>query len=121
MNRKLLAGACALTVLTLAGCGSIPQGADRINIITEQQAKANNCRLLDKVGSVSAVMVNGYKRNTQVAVTKALRVPGATHVGYTKGKPGTTNVRIFVWKCPNPNLRTKDAQVAAWQKEYLGH
>ncbi len=54
-------------------------------------------------------MVNGYKRNTQVAVTKALRVPG------------TTNVRMFVWKCPNPNLRTKDAQVAAWQKEYLGH
>ncbi len=35
MNRKLLAGVCALTVLTLAGCGSIPQGADRINIITE--------------------------------------------------------------------------------------
>ena len=73
MNRKLLAGACALAVLTLAGCGSIPQGADRINIITEQEAKANNCRLLDKAGSVSAVMVNGYKRNTQVAVTKALR------------------------------------------------
>lgn len=69
MNRKLLAGACALAVLTLAGCGSIPQGADRINIITEQEAKANNCRLLDKAGSVSAVMVNGYKRNTQVTLT----------------------------------------------------
>ena len=35
MNRKLQAGDCALAVLTLASCGSIPQGADRINIITE--------------------------------------------------------------------------------------
>ena len=94
----------ALSALVLAGCGSIPQGAERINMITAEEAEANNCVLLDKAGSVSAILVNGSKRNTQVAVRKALRVKGATHVGYTKGKPGTTNVRMFVWSCPNPNL-----------------
>ena len=82
---------------------------------------SNNCVLLDKAGSVSAILVNGSKRNTQVAVRKALRVKGATHVGYTKGKPGTTNVRMFVWSCPNPNLKTSDPQVAEWQRDYLGH
>ena len=105
----------------LAGCGSIPQGAERLNMITAAEAEANGCKLLDKAGSVSAIMINGSKRNTQVAVRKALRVPGATHVGYTKGKPGTTNVRMFIWACPNPDLKTNDPQVAAWQKEYLGH
>jgi hypothetical protein len=121
MEKRIILAAGLTAAAVLAGCGSIPQGAERINMITQAEAKANSCQLLDKAGSVSAVMINGYKRNTQVAVTKALRVPGATHVGYTKGKPGTTNVRMFVWKCPNPNLRTKDPQVAAWQKEYLGH
>ena len=105
----------------LAGCGSIPKGADRLNMITAEEAEANGCKLLDKAGSVSVILVNGSKRNTQVAVRKALRVPGATHVGYTKGKPGTTNVRMFIWACPNPDLKTKDPKVAAWQKEYLGH
>lgn len=105
----------------LAGCGSIPKGADRLNMITAEEAEANGCKLLDKAGSVSVILVNGSKRNTQVAVRKALRVPGATHVGYTKGKPGTTNVRMFIWVCPNPDLKTKDPKVAAWQKEYLGH
>lgn len=111
----------ALSALVLAGCGSIPQGAERINMITAEEAEANNCVLLDKAGSVSAILVNGSKRNTQVAVRKALRVKGATHVGYTKGKPGTTNVRMFVWSCPNPNLKTSDLQVAEWQRDYLGH
>lgn len=111
----------ALSALVLAGCGSIPQGAERINMITAEEAEANNCVLLDKAGSVSAILVNGSKRNTQVAVRKALRVKGATHVGYTKGKPGTTNVRMFVWSCPNPNLKTSDPQVAEWQRDYLGH
>lgn len=102
----------ALSALVLAGCGSIPQGAERINMITAEEAEANNCVLLDKAGSVSAILVNGSKRNTQVAVRKALRV---------KGKPGTTNVRMFVWSCPNPNLKTSDPQVAEWQRDYLGH
>lgn len=88
-------------------------------MITAEEAEANNCVLLDKAGSVSAILVNGSKRNTQVAVRKALRVKGATHVGYTKGKPGTTNVRMFVWSCPN--LKTSDLQVAEWQRDYLGH
>lgn len=107
--------------ILLAGCGSIPQGADRINMITAEEAKANGCKLLDKAGSVSGILINGYKRNTQVAVRKALKVPGATHVGYTKGKPGASNVRMFIWSCPNPDLKTNDPKVAAWQKEYLGH
>ena len=63
----------------LAGCGSIPKGADRLNMITAEEAEANGCKLLDKAGSVSVILVNGSKRNTQVAVRKALRVPGATH------------------------------------------
>lgn len=107
--------------LMLAGCGSIPVGAERINMITTEEAHANGCTQLDKAGSVSAILINGYKRNTQVAVRKALRVKGATHVSYTKGVPGVTNVRMFVWSCPNPNLRTQDPEVAQWQREYLGH
>ncbi len=120
-TKKVALTACVLAALVLTGCGSIPQGADRINMITEQEAKDNNCVLLDKAGSISMILINGSKRNTQVAVRKALRVKGATHVGYTKGVPGTTNVRMFIWSCPNPNLKTKDPKVAAWQKEYLGH
>lgn len=112
---------CAVAGLVLTGCGSIPAGADRINMITTEEAEANHCVLLDKAGSVSAIIVNGYKRNTQVAVRKALQIKGATHVSYTKGKPGATNVRMFIWSCPNPDLKTSDSQVAAWQKEYLGH
>lgn len=119
MKKIHLLGAAVL--LMLSGCGSIPQGAERINMITADEAQANNCVLLDKAGSVSAIMINGYKRNTQVAVRKALRVKGATHVGYTKGKPGATNVRMFIWSCPNPELKTSDPKVAAWQKDYLGH
>lgn len=119
MKKALFAGTA--TALVLTGCGSIPEGAERLNMITEQEAKVNNCVLLDKAGSISMILINGSKRNTQVAVRKALRVKGATHVGYTKGVPGTTNVRMFVWACPNPNLKTSDPQVAAWQKDYLGH
>ena len=92
VSQKLLQNSGSL----LAGCGSIPQGADRINMITAEEAEANGCKLLDKAGSVSAILINGYKRNTQVAVRKALKVPGATHVGYTKGKPGASNVRMFI-------------------------
>ena len=93
MKKLLLLAPLAIL---LAGCGSIPQGADRINMITAEEAEANGCKLLDKAGSVSAILINGYKRNTQVAVRKALKVPGATHVGYTKGKPGASNVRMFM-------------------------
>lgn len=119
--RKAALSTCVLSAIVLAGCGSIPRGADRLNMITEQEAKANNCVLLDKAGSISLILINGSKRNTQAAVRKALTVKGATHVGYTKGVPGTTNVRMFVWSCPNPNLKTSDPKVAAWQKDYLGH
>lgn len=54
----------ALAGFILTGCGSIPAEADRINMITTKKAEANHCVLLDKAGSVSAVIVNGYKRNT---------------------------------------------------------
>lgn len=111
----------SLSAFVLAGCGSIPKGADRLNMITQEEADANGCQLLDKAGSISVLMINGSKRNTQAAVRKALRVKGATHVGYTKGKPGVTNVRMFIWSCPNPNLKTQDPQVAQWQRNYLGH
>ena len=121
MNSKIAVVAVIGATALLAACGHIPEGAERINMITRAEAQANNCQLLDKAGSVSAILINGSKRNTQVAVKKALRVPGATHVGYTKGKPGTTNVRMFIWACPDPNLRTKDPQVAEWQRKYLGH
>ncbi len=121
MNSKIAVVAVIGATALLAACGHIPEGAERINMITRAEAEANNCQLLDKAGSVSAILINGSKRNTQVAVKKALRVPGATHVGYTKGKPGTTNVRMFIWACPDPNLRTKDPQVAEWQRKYLGH
>ena len=95
MNSKIAVVAVIGATALLAACGHIPEGAERINMITRAEAEANNCQLLDKAGSVSAILINGSKRNTQVAVKKALRVPGATHVGYTKGKPGTTNVRMF--------------------------
>ena len=121
MNSKIAVVAVIGATALLAACGHIPEGAERINMITRAEAEANNCQLLDKAGSVSAILINGSKRNTQVAVKKALQVPGATHVGYTKGKPGTTNVRMFIWACPDPNLRTKDPQVAEWQRKYLGH
>lgn len=101
----------ALSALVLAGCGSIPQGAERINMITAEEAEANNCVLLDKAGSVSAILVNGSKRNTQVAVRKALRVKGATHVGYTKGKPGTT-VRMVMPEPEPQNKRSSGGRVA---------
>ena len=45
----------------LAGCGSIPKGADRLNMITAEEAEANGCKLLDKAGSVSVILVNGSK------------------------------------------------------------
>lgn len=28
---------------------------------------------------------------------------------------------LFTWSCPNPDLKTNDPKVAAWQKESLGH
>ncbi len=80
--RKAALSACVLSAIVLAGCSSIPRGADRLNMITEQEAKANNCVLLDKAGSISLILINGSKRNTQAAVRKALTVKGATHVGY---------------------------------------
>ena len=40
MNRKLLAGACALAVLTLAGCGSIPQALDLTAIVPRTRGRA---------------------------------------------------------------------------------
>lgn len=119
LYKSLLALAAAS--LLISGCGSIPKGAERINMITTEEARANGCTQLDKAGSISTILINGYKRNTQAAVRKALRVKGATHVSYTKGKPGTTNVRMFVWSCPNPNLKTQDEEVAQWQLDYLGH
>ena len=83
-------------LLLLAPSPSFSRAASRVPKAPAEEAEANGCKLLDKAGSVSAILINGYKRNTQVAVRKALKVPGATHVGYTKGKPGASNVRMFI-------------------------
>ena len=44
MKKLLLLAPLAIL---LAGCGSIPQGADRINMITAEEAEANGRKLLD--------------------------------------------------------------------------
>lgn len=48
-------------------------------------------------------------------------MPGATHIAYTKGEAGYATTRAQVLSCPNPNLKTKDPETMAYQREYLEH
>lgn len=118
--KKTLLSLSALA-LVLSGCANLPAGADRINLITLEEAQANHCKKLGWVGSVSAVLINGKARNTAQIVKKALEIPGATHIAYTKGEAGYSNARAQVLKCPNPNLKTKDPDTRRYSKDYLGH
>lgn len=63
----------------------------------------------------------GKARNTAVILKKAVKMPGATHIAYTKGEAGYATTRAQVLSCPNPNLKTKDPETMAYQREYLEH
>lgn len=118
-NIKILAA--ALAAATLAGCAHVPHSASRINLITEHEAAVNHCQKLTYVGSASAILINGKARNTAVIVQKALRVKGATHITFTKGEPGYAFTKANVWRCPNPNLQTKDEATRLYQNQYMHH
>ncbi|WP_443744439.1 hypothetical protein [Sutterella sp.] len=119
MKKALLA--LSALALVLSGCANLPASADRINLITLGEAQANHCEKLGWVGSVAIVPINGKARNTAQIVKKALKIPGATHIAYTKGEAGYSNARAQVLKCPNPNLKTKDPDTRRYSKDYLGH
>ena len=112
----------ALTASALiAGCANVPREAHRINLITLDEAEANHCKSLGWVGSVSVLLINGKARNTAVILKKAVKMPGATHIAYTKGEAGYATTRAQVQSCPNPDLKTKDPETMAYQREYLEH
>lgn len=106
--QKALIAITALTASALiAGCANVPREAHRINLITLDEAKANHCKSLGWVGSVSVLLINGKARNTAVILKKAVKMPGATHIAYTKGEAGYATTRAQVLSCPNPNLKQK--------------
>ena len=112
----------ALTASALiACCANVPREAHRINLITLDEAEANHCKSLGWVGSVSVLLINGKARNTAVILKKAVKMPGATHIAYTKGEAGYATTRAQVLSCPNPDLKTKDPETMAYQREYLEH
>ena len=105
--KKALIAITALTASALiAGCANVPREAHRINLITLDEAEANHCKSL---------------RNTAVILKKAVKMPGATHIAYTKGEAGYATTRAQVLSCPNPDLKTKDPETMAYQREYLKH
>lgn len=109
--KKALIAITALTASALiAGCANVPREAHRINLITLDEAEANHCKSLGWVGSVSVLLINGKARNTAVILKKAVKMPGATHIAYTKGEAGYATTRAQVLSCPNPNLKTKDPE-----------
>lgn len=121
-HEKALIAITALTASALiAGCANVPREAHRINLITLDEAEANHCKSLGWVGSVSVLLINGKARNTAVILKKAVKMPGATHIAYTKGEAGYATTRAQVLSCPNPNLKTKDPETMAYQREYLEH
>lgn len=107
--------------LVLAGCANVPPGSENINLITMDEAQANNCEQLGWVGSASGILINGKARNTAQILRRALKVPGATHIAYTKGKSGWATARAAVFKCPDPNLKTKDPDTIQYSIDYLKH
>ena len=120
--KKALIAITALTASALiAGCANVPREAHRINLITLDEAEANPCKSLGWVGSVSVLLSNGKARNTAVILKKAVKMPGATHIAYTKGEAGYATTRAQVLSCPNPALKTKDPETMAYQREYLKH
>lgn len=120
--KKALIAITALTASALiAGCANVPREAHRINLITLDEAEANHCKSLGWVGSVSVLLINGKARNTAVILKKAVKMPGATHIAYTKGEAGYATTRAQVLSCPNPDLKTKDPETMAYQREYLEH
>ena len=105
--KKALIAITALTASALiAGCANVPREAHRINLITLDEAEANHCKSLGWVGSVSVLLINGKARNTAVILKKAVKMPGATHIAYTKGEAGYATTRAQVLSCPTPNLKT---------------
>lgn len=109
------------TALVLTGCANIPRGADRINLITLEEARANGCEKLDTAGSMSLILINGRARNMAKIVQRALTVPGATHIALNKGDTAWTGARSTVFRCPNPNLKTSDPATREISLEYIGH
>ena len=95
--KKALIAMTALTASALiAGCANVPREAHRINLITLDEAEANHCKSLGWVGSVSVLLINGKARNTAVILKKAVKMPGATHIAYTKGEAGYATTRAQV-------------------------
>ena len=103
--KKALIAITALTASALiAGCANVPREAHRINLITLDEAEANHCKSLGWVGSVSVLLINGKARNTAVILKKAVKMPGATHIAYTKGEAGYATTRA---ELPEPRPENK--------------
>ncbi|MGN1209658.1 MAG: hypothetical protein ACI4SV_05100 [Duodenibacillus sp.] len=113
--------ALGAAILSLLGCAHVPSESSRLHLITENEAAALGCKHLDFVGSASGILINGKARNTAVILQKALKVPGATHLSYTKGLPGYAFTKANVWKCPDPGYTTTDPDTQAYAKKYFGH
>ncbi|MDY4164006.1 MAG: hypothetical protein SOX97_10565 [Sutterella sp.] len=105
----------------LSACANLPEGSERLHLITEQEAADLQCQHLDYAGSASALLINGKARNSAVIVRKALSVEGSTHLSFTKGKPGYAFTKANIWKCPNPNYTTKDPGTQQLARDYFGH
>ena len=113
--------AAAAALAALVGCAHVPSESARLHLITEHEAAQLKCQHLDFVGSASGILINGKARNTAVILQKAIKVPGATHLSYTKGFPGYAFTKANVWKCPNPDYTTQDPDTQKYAKEYFGH
>lgn len=121
MKKLMLAiTACSVAAMT-AGCASYADREGKIHLITEQEAAAAKCEKLDYAGSASAILINGKKRNTNQIVKKALAVPGATHISYTKGNAGYAFTKANIWKCSDPNMTTTDPATRKEALSYIGH
>lgn len=120
MKTKLILTA-VLSAGLLMGCASFHDKEGRIHLITEEEAQAAQCEHLNYAGSASGILINGKKRNTQVIVRKALTIPGATHISYTKGEAGWAFTRANIWRCPNPDMKSTDPETLALARKYVGH
>ena len=122
MSKKLvLASLSIIFAIGVTGCAHHPDRAGRIHLITHQEAVENQCTQLSYAGSASGILINGKARNTSVIVKKALKVPGATHISYTKGEAGYAFTKANIWRCPNPNMISHDPKTLQMARDYIGH
>ncbi len=121
MNKSYCVLAAVLASAALTGCSTTPADTSRIHLITEQEAALHRCVYLDHAGSASAILIKGKTRNTGIILQKAKKVPGATHISYTKGEPGYAFTKANIWRCPNPHMITMDPETQKLAIEHIGH